>query len=157
MLLLVATTTLLAQAVLPDDYLIYSALIKLKDGSSGSGFFYGSESNLFLVTARHVLFNPDSGKLNAESATITYYFKHETNATSRGGYDVVTLKNKVEALKRLEEIKPDLVTTDLASPQLGGLDFIREVKEFDPSSPCLEAKANIAANVGEEVVPESNS
>jgi putative two-component system response regulator len=53
------------------------------------------------------------------------------------GYEVVALERKVEALERLGEIKPDLVTTDLNSPELGGLAFIRALKKLDPSIPVI--------------------
>jgi DNA-binding NtrC family response regulator len=47
--------------------------------------------------------------------------------------DVVTFTSKVEAVRRLGEIKPDVVITDIHSPDMNGLDFIRLVKEFDPT------------------------
>jgi DNA-binding NtrC family response regulator len=49
------------------------------------------------------------------------------------GYEVVGYTKKAEALKKLAEIKPDLVTTDMNSPDLSGLDVLRYVKRFDPS------------------------
>jgi CheY-like chemotaxis protein len=68
------------------------------------------------------------------------------------GYEVVTLANKVEALKRLREIQPDLVTTDLASPQIGGIDFIRVVKELDPSIPVIILSGNVTLESAREAV-----
>jgi CheY-like chemotaxis protein len=68
------------------------------------------------------------------------------------GYDVVALENKIEAHKRLGEIKPDLVTTDLGSPGLGGLDFIRLVKEFDPSIPVIILSGNVTLEAAREAV-----
>ena len=59
------------------------------------------------------------------------------------GYEVVALERKGEALKRLREIKPDLVTTDLMSPGLGGFDFIRAIKELDPTIPVIVISGNI--------------
>jgi CheY-like chemotaxis protein/tetratricopeptide (TPR) repeat protein len=53
------------------------------------------------------------------------------------GYEVVIFESKAEAVGRLGEIKPDLVTTDLGSPGMGGLEFIRLVKEFDQSIPVI--------------------
>jgi DNA-binding NtrC family response regulator len=61
------------------------------------------------------------------------------------GYEVVTLRRKDEALARLGEIKPDVVTTDLVSPGLGGFEFIRLVKEHDPSIPVIVLSGNIKA------------
>src|SRR5258706_12903853 len=43
--------------------------------SGGSGFYYQTESNLFFVTARHVLFgrDPNSTKLVSTNATLVSY------------------------------------------------------------------------------------
>lgn len=42
---------------IPNDNLNYPVLIKLRDGSSGSGFFFNNNNEtMYLVTARHVLF-----------------------------------------------------------------------------------------------------
>ena len=59
------------------------------------------------------------------------------------GYEVVFIQHKDEAVARLGEIKPDVVTTDLASPRLGGFDFIRLVKEFDRSIPVIVISGNV--------------
>lgn len=61
------------------------------------------------------------------------------------GYEVVILKSKIEALERLRlgEIKPDLVTTDIASPDLSGFDFVRWVKELSPSVPVIVISGNL--------------
>jgi CheY-like chemotaxis protein len=62
------------------------------------------------------------------------------------GCEIVFVQSKVNALERLGEISPDLVTTDLMSPSLGGFDFIRKVKQFDPSIPVIVISGNINAN-----------
>lgn len=61
------------------------------------------------------------------------------------GYEVVVLESKVEAIRRLGEIKPDLVTTDIGSPGIGGFEFIRLVKEFDSSIPVIVISGNLLA------------
>ncbi|MGA2221575.1 MAG: serine protease [Verrucomicrobiia bacterium] len=83
----------IASAVLPDNYLLFSVLIKLSDGSFGSGFFYGSKSNVFLVTAKHVIFNPETGNLNAQSAKVLYYYNQPSNtpANTEMSIDLVGL------------------------------------------------------------------
>ncbi len=68
------------------------------------------------------------------------------------GYEVVTLESKVEALERLREIKPDLVTTDLYSPRMSGLEFIQLVKELDPSIPVLVISGNLTAENAREAI-----
>ena len=62
------------------------------------------------------------------------------------GYEVVVLESKVEAVRKLEEIKPDLVTTDIGSPGMDGFEFIRLVKEFDSSIPVIVISGNLLAN-----------
>lgn len=64
LILLLATSSFsLAQRAIPDDNLAYPVLINLSDCNSniasarGSGFYLSTGSELYLVTARHVLFN----------------------------------------------------------------------------------------------------
>ncbi len=42
----------------------------------------------------------------------------------RGGHEVFTAKDGVEALEKLREHEPDLVITDLNMPRMNGLEFI---------------------------------
>ena len=49
---------------LPEDNLAYSILIKFDTGSSASGFFLRADNKLFLVTARHVLFDEQNNSTN---------------------------------------------------------------------------------------------
>jgi len=58
-----------AQAYLPEDNLAYPVQI-LAEGGGGTGFFVRRERDLFLVTARHVLFDQASGRLNAREFTL---------------------------------------------------------------------------------------
>ena len=59
------------------------------------------------------------------------------------GHEAVVFKSKVTALEKLREIKPDLVTTDLYAPVLGGFDFILWVKKLDPSIPVIVISGNL--------------
>lgn len=47
---------------LPDDNLAYPVLITLKN-STGSGFYVNTNTGMYLVTAKHVLFDPVTGIL----------------------------------------------------------------------------------------------
>jgi hypothetical protein len=51
-----------SQREIPDDNLGYPALI-IADNLIGSGFYLNTDKGVFLVTAKHVLFNPVAGKL----------------------------------------------------------------------------------------------
>jgi hypothetical protein len=63
-----------AQRALPDDNLAYPVLITLKRGT-GSGFFLNTAEAVFLVTAKHVFFDPDTQKLRDDQAELTSYSK----------------------------------------------------------------------------------
>jgi S1-C subfamily serine protease len=58
-----------AQAYLPEDNLAYPVQV-LVEGGGGSGFFVRRDRDLFLVTARHVLINPQTGQLWFREATL---------------------------------------------------------------------------------------
>ena len=55
---------------LPDDNLAYPVLIQ-QPGSTGTGFFTNDGNRLFLVTAAHVLFDRNTGKLFGTTITLT--------------------------------------------------------------------------------------
>ena len=58
---------------LPNDNLSYPVLIEIS-GTSGSGFYLNFEGkNVYLVTAYHVLFDPQTKKARGTSATLTSY------------------------------------------------------------------------------------
>jgi S1-C subfamily serine protease len=58
-----------AQAYLPEDNLAYPVQV-LVQGGGGSGFFVRRDRDLFLVTARHVLLNPQTEQLWSREATL---------------------------------------------------------------------------------------
>ncbi len=47
------------------------------------------------------------------------------------GYATVTAKDGVEALSRVEENLPDLITLDITMPEKSGVKFYRQMKESD--------------------------
>ncbi|MBU1557947.1 trypsin-like peptidase domain-containing protein [Patescibacteria group bacterium] len=52
---------------IPDDNLSYPVLVKVGDGSSGSGFYFNDlNNNQYLITAMHVLYNYDKQKEECE-------------------------------------------------------------------------------------------
>jgi V8-like Glu-specific endopeptidase len=60
---------------IPDDNLAYPVLLLHETGASGSGFYLNAEDDLFLITARHVLFDPKTNKLLSEKLNIISYPK----------------------------------------------------------------------------------
>ncbi|MGO8731864.1 MAG: trypsin-like peptidase domain-containing protein [Terriglobia bacterium] len=69
------------QAALPSDNLSYPVLITLGNGATGSGFFLGNEKAVYLVTAKHVLFNPTTGGLLDPRAELISYSKDPADST----------------------------------------------------------------------------
>jgi S1-C subfamily serine protease len=51
------------QRAIPEDNLAYPVLILVKNGSTGSGFFVNTGKDVYLVTAKHVLFDEQTKKL----------------------------------------------------------------------------------------------
>ncbi len=57
---------------------------------------------------------------------------------SRGGeWDVRFAENGAQALDMLDEVKPDVVLTDLQMPQLNGLQLVQTIKEQRPQLPVI--------------------
>jgi hypothetical protein len=70
-----------AQRAIPDDNLAYPVLITLKNGSAGSGFFLNNGKAVYLVTAKHVLFDPSSQKLLDVTLDLLSYSKDPADYT----------------------------------------------------------------------------
>ena len=74
--LFIATGKGQADRAIPDDNLAYPVLVRLDNGSAGSGFFLNNNKNIFFVTAAHVLFDEKSGGIIAKRATLLSYSKN---------------------------------------------------------------------------------
>ncbi len=63
---------------------------------------------------------------------------------THGGYTVVDEAcNGREALEKYRELKPDLLLTDIAMPEMDGIQALREIRAFDP-----QAKVNMVSSMG---------
>ena len=50
---------------------------------------------------------------------------------SDNGYEAVTAKDGVEAIERVKERRPDLISLDITMPEKSGVKFYREMRESD--------------------------
>lgn len=57
---LIPASNVRAQRFIPDDNLAYRVLVQFPD-EKASGFFLNTGNSIYLVTARHVLFDPPTG------------------------------------------------------------------------------------------------
>ncbi len=71
-----------------------------------------------------ILYIEDEDTINENITKILKYF------TS----NVVSCKNAEDALKLYEEIKPDIIISDINLPGMSGLDFVKRIREFDETS-----------------------
>ncbi len=154
--ILVGLRVACGQAALPSDNLSYPVLITLGNGLTGSGFFLNSGTAIYLVTAKHVLFNPITGALLDSKADLISYSRDPTDSSKNwlaldllvllgdGGLkahpseDVVVAKVFI-----LSPAKPGAATPFSLSPEFGvtikeatrlgitGADATRGVKTFD--------------------------
>jgi CheY-like chemotaxis protein len=54
-----------------------------------------------------------------------------TTLLEDNGYETVTAKNGDEALERVKEGRPDLITLDISMPETSGVKFYRNIRETD--------------------------
>ncbi len=79
---------------IPEDNLAYPVLLTFKNGATGSGFFLHAENKVFLVTAKHVLFDPANSRLRDTTLTLLSYPKELADAgKNRLTLDLTTLNN----------------------------------------------------------------
>jgi DNA-binding response OmpR family regulator len=50
---------------------------------------------------------------------------------SQEGYSVIEARNGVEAMKKMEKEKPDLVLLDIVMPYMDGIEVLKKMKESD--------------------------
>jgi two-component system sensor histidine kinase/response regulator len=50
----------------------------------------------------------------------------------KAGYEVETFQNGLDGIRRIEELKPELLLVDLKMPELDGLQVIERVRKVDP-------------------------
>lgn len=51
---------------------------------------------------------------------------------TNNGYEIIgEVSNGVNAVKKYQELRPDIVTMDITMPEMGGLEALRSIREFD--------------------------
>jgi trypsin-like peptidase len=100
-----------AQRAIPDDNLAYPILISVGDGSSGSGFFLNTPDGIYLVTAKHVLFNPKTQALLSPHLDLLGYSKDPSDPTK------IRISVDLPILQSIGKLKPhptqDVVVVEL--------------------------------------------
>ena len=71
---------------IPENNLGYPVLVRVSDGSTGSGFYLRDEPYVYFVTAKHILFDPQSESLLGDKAQLTSYGR-EVNDTTKTVFD----------------------------------------------------------------------
>lgn len=60
----------------------------------------------------------------------------------RNGFQVAgEAENGAVAVKKYEEIRPDIVTMDITMPIMDGIQAIKEIKKFDPNAKIIVVSA----------------
>jgi len=103
-----------AQAYLPEDNLAYPVQV-LVEGGGGTGFFVRRDRDLFLVTARHVLVNPQTGQLWSREATLRALSKDVKETT------VTVIHLNTAQLQDERQLRTDAIR-DVAVMRLGTLE-----------------------------------
>ena len=60
----------------------------------------------------------------------------------KGGYEVVgEAEDGVKAVKKYQELRPDLVTMDITMPEMDGITAVKEIKKIDPNALIIMCSA----------------
>jgi hypothetical protein len=89
-----------SQRAIPDDNLAYPVLIALGNGARGSGFYLRNRDAVYLVPAKHVLFDPATQKLRDAALELLSYSKDPSDST----HNLLTLD--LQALQNAGNVKP---------------------------------------------------
>ena len=122
---------------LPLDNISYP--VKIEIGSStGSGFLVRFEQEIFLVTAKHVLYKPEGGLYFSKVRTSIYLFSGSTSQ------QVPMIKEiDLEILMKENNLRPDsnvdLVILKIGTVNDGKVDYVQGIKEIQNSTGKLIA------------------
>jgi two-component system chemotaxis response regulator CheY len=82
-----------------------------------------------------------------------YMRKLVVRILEQGGFEIVgEAETGREAVEKYQILRPDLVTMDIVMRELGGLDAVRAIKEFDPKARILVCSAMAQQRLVAEVL-----
>jgi CheY-like chemotaxis protein len=65
--------------------------------------------------------------IDDEPDTVTYF----SSVLEDGGYATITARNGAEAIERVKEARPDLITLDITMPETSGVRCYRDLRETE--------------------------
>lgn len=77
--------------------------------------------------------------LLVEDDTSLAYIEKHTLEDVVGGYEVVTAENGKEGLKVWQELKPDVIISDIDMPEMDGIEMVKRIRETDGDTLILFA------------------
>jgi hypothetical protein len=132
-----------AQRAIPDDNLAYPVLIAVGDGSLGSGFFLNTRDSVYLVTAKHVLFNPSNQTLVSPHLELLSYSKDPADPTQ------IRITVNLSILQSNGDLRPH-ATQDVAVVRLFRADAQPTTPSaIQPSSPTTQQAVPPTTQPGE--------
>ena len=73
-----------------------------------------------------------------DEENIRFLYKEELEDE---GFAVELAKNGEEALNKLPDFKPDLITLDIKMPGMNGIEVLKRIREQDPELPIILCSA----------------
>lgn len=73
-----------------------------------------------------------------DEENIRFLYKEELEDE---GYKVALAANAEEAMKKIQELPPDLITLDIKMPGMDGIEFLRKLKEENRNIPVILCSA----------------
>jgi DNA-binding NarL/FixJ family response regulator len=70
----------------------------------------------------------------------------------RAEFQVTQASDGLEAVRKVEELQPDLILLDIALPRLNGLEVARRIREFAPSTKILFLSVESSPDVVREAL-----
>ena len=61
---------------------------------------------------------------------------------TEAGFEIAgEASNGAEAIRKYQELRPDLVTMDITMPEMGGIKALKSIREFDPNAKVIICSA----------------